>query len=115
MAKDPTADNLAVFRQQALIVARRKDQTAETLTQLRAENEVLEKQMGGGSFSNDARSTGHGKGSHHVPQGEEVKNNLLFIMFPPIDQSVDTCSYRITVFFLIERNKYLLNRLIYLY
>ena len=26
---DPTADNLAVFRQQALIIARRKEQAAE--------------------------------------------------------------------------------------
>ena len=75
MAKDPTADNLAVFRQQALIVARRKDQAAERLTQLRAENDALEKQYGH-SFPTGPSGAGGGganaRNSNYVPQGEEV-------------------------------------------
>ena len=72
LAKDPIADNLAVFRQQALIAARRKEQAAERLTQLRAENDILEKQFGGSSSMSNADRGAGAKGSHHVPQGEEV-------------------------------------------
>ena len=72
MAKDPTADNIAVFRQQALIVARRKDQAAERLTQLRAENDALEKQFGRNLPVGYGGSSSTAKNSSHVPQGEEV-------------------------------------------
>jgi hypothetical protein len=72
LAKDPTADNLAVFRQQALIVARRKDQAAERLTQLRAENDALEKQFGRNLPVGHGGSSSNAKSSGHVPQGEEV-------------------------------------------
>ena len=72
LAKDPTADNLAGFRQQALIVARRKEQTAERLTQLRSENDTLEKQFGVSSSKGPTGSSAMAKNSHHIPQGEEV-------------------------------------------
>ncbi len=72
LAKDPTADNLAVFRQQALIIARRKDQAAERLTQLRAENDALEKQFGQNAPIGHGGSSSMMKASGHVPQGEEV-------------------------------------------
>jgi hypothetical protein len=70
--KDPTADNLAVFRQQALIIARRKEQAAERLTQLRAENDALEKQFGRILPIGHGGSSSTAKSSSHVPQGEEV-------------------------------------------
>jgi hypothetical protein len=76
LTKDPTADNLAVFRQQALIVARRKEQAAERLTQLRAENDALEKQFGRNLPTGQGGSSSTAKGSSHIPQGEEV---LLFM------------------------------------
>lgn len=72
LAKDPTADNLAVFRQQALIIARRKEQAAERLTQLRAENDALEKQFGQNLPVGHGSSSSTAKSSSHVPQGEEV-------------------------------------------
>ena len=72
LAKDPTADNLAVFRQQALIIARRKEQAAERLTQLRAENDALERQFGQGSSVSHGGPSSTAKSSGHVPQGEEV-------------------------------------------
>ncbi|CAF1343758.1 unnamed protein product [Rotaria magnacalcarata] len=79
LAKDPTADNLAVFRQQALIVARRKEQTAERLTQLRAENDALEKQFGRTLPMGHSGSSSMAKGSSHVPEGEEFQRyvNML--------------------------------------
>ena len=77
LTKDPTADNLAVFRQQALIVARRKDQAAERLTQLRAENDALEKQYGhhvpGGQIGTGGGGGANARNSNYVPQGEEVR------------------------------------------
>lgn len=72
MAKDPTADNLAVFRQQALIVARRKEQTAQRLTQLRSENDTLEKQFGRNLSVGQVGSSSITKSGGHVPEGEEV-------------------------------------------
>jgi hypothetical protein len=71
MANDRKDNNLNVFRQQALIVARRKDQAAERLTQLRAENDVLEKQYGGGNGPM-AGANGTAHHTQHIPQGEEV-------------------------------------------
>lgn len=72
LTKDPTADNLAVFRQQALIIARRKEQAAERLTQLRAENDALERQYGQDSSVGRAGASSTAKPSGHVPQAEEV-------------------------------------------
>ena len=72
LTKDPTADNLAVFRQQALIAARRKDQAAERLTQLRAENDALEKDKAQHPSMGYTGSTSAAKNSNYVPQGEEV-------------------------------------------
>jgi intraflagellar transport protein 81 len=79
LAKDPTADNLAVFRQQALIVARRKEQAAERLTQLRAENDALEKQFGRNLPMGKGGSSSISKSSGHIPQGEEFQRyvNML--------------------------------------
>ena len=77
LAKDPTADNVAVFRQQALIIARRKDQAAERLTQLRAENDALEKQFGRNPSVGQAGSGSNARNANHVPQGEEVKSFSL--------------------------------------
>ncbi len=76
LTKDPTADNLAVFRQQALIIARRKEQAAEHLTQLRAENDALEKQFGRNLPMGKGGSSSTTKNSGHVPQGEEVLNSI---------------------------------------
>ncbi len=97
MAKDPTADNLAVFRQQALIIARRKEQAAERLTQLRAENDALEKQFGQSSSTGPGGSSSIAKGAGHVPQGEEVchrffreKQNIEIF---PIDLVSTVCQY----------------------
>ncbi|CAF1361925.1 unnamed protein product [Adineta ricciae] len=80
LTKDPTADNLAVFRQQALIVARRKEQAAERLTQLRAENDALEKQFGrGASINGGGGASSLMKQAGHIPQGEEFQRyvNML--------------------------------------
>ncbi|UJR34150.1 hypothetical protein I4U23_021557 [Adineta vaga] len=79
LTKDPTADNLAVFRQQALIVARRKEQAAERLTQLRAENDALEKQFGRNPSMNGGGSSAIMKHTGQIPQGEEFQRyvNML--------------------------------------
>ncbi|CAF0787421.1 unnamed protein product [Didymodactylos carnosus] len=75
-AKDPTADNLAVFRQQALIIARKKDQAAERLTHLRAENETLENGLNQKGRHPDVAG---GRSNNDVPQGEEFQRyvNML--------------------------------------
>ncbi|CAF0771495.1 unnamed protein product [Rotaria sordida] len=77
--KDPTADNLAVFRQQALIVARRKEQAAGRLTQLRSENDALEKQFGQNLPMGYGGSSSTAKNSGYVPEGEEFQRyvNML--------------------------------------
>lgn len=81
MNKDPTADNLAVFRQQALIVARRKEQAAERLTQLRAENDALEKQFGRNLPIGHGGLSSTAKHSSHIPEGEEVFLTTFFSVF----------------------------------
>jgi hypothetical protein len=54
-----------------LIIARRKEQAAERLTQLRAENDALEKQFGQAPIGHGGSSS-MTKASGYVPQGEEV-------------------------------------------
>ena len=45
LQKDPTEDGMALYRQQSLIVARKKESAAEELNQLRQELHALEIQL----------------------------------------------------------------------
>ena len=45
LKKDPTEDGVALYRQQSLIVARKKENSAEELNELRQELQVLQNQL----------------------------------------------------------------------
>lgn len=67
--RDLSDDKLIMFRQQAIIISRKKDQLTENLKEHRMENTNLEKQL--------KERKRHLGDEGEVPKGEEVKFSIF--------------------------------------